>query len=70
MDANLDRKEALRALMWCDQLEQAVQEGDQMVIEIVKHQLMERLENCSSDDLRVVIHGGRLLAHEALDDIP
>ena len=65
MDA-MDRELALRTLSWCDQIEQALRDNDQEVIELFRGKIVAHFARAGEVDIRVAIECAAARAEQVL----
>ena len=69
MDA-MDRKMALQTLLWCDQIEKALLDGDQDTILLLRGKLVFHFAKANEVDIRVAVECARARANEVLRGVP
>ena len=64
---NLNRSNAAYAISVCDQIEAALQDGDEVMIQTYRQWLREWVQEAPPEQMLVIIRGIRLQAQEILN---
>jgi hypothetical protein len=62
----MDRQKALQTLLWCDQIEQALLDNNQDIINLLRGKLVFHFAKAEEVDIRVAVECARARANEVL----
>jgi hypothetical protein len=64
----MDRQLAAQTLAWCDQIEQALQEGDQDLVDQLRGKIVFHFAHAEEADIRVAVECARARAEQVLKE--